>query len=61
MSQEPTIARGWTIEGFRSFWAKPDISLIPAFTRLPATSWVISRGRSAWSTIPSLASVPTSP
>jgi len=29
MSQEPTIARGWTIEGFRSFWAKPDISLIP--------------------------------
>jgi SnoaL-like domain len=29
MSQQRTMARGWTIEGFRSFWAKPDLSLIP--------------------------------
>jgi hypothetical protein len=29
MSQQGTIARGWTIERFRSFWAKPDLSLIP--------------------------------
>jgi hypothetical protein len=26
MSQQ--VTRGWTIEGFRSFWAKPDLSLI---------------------------------
>jgi hypothetical protein len=29
MSQQRTMARGWTIEGFRSFCAKPDLSLIP--------------------------------
>jgi hypothetical protein len=25
-----TLTRGWTIDGFRSFWAKPEISLVPA-------------------------------
>jgi hypothetical protein len=29
MSQQGAMARGWSIEGFRSFWAKPDLSLIP--------------------------------
>jgi len=23
-------SRGWTIDGFRAFWAKPDISMVPA-------------------------------
>ena len=25
---QPASTRGWTIEGFRSFWARPDLSLI---------------------------------
>ena len=29
MAQQGTIARGWTLEGFGSFWAKLDLSLIP--------------------------------
>jgi hypothetical protein len=29
MTQQASIARGWSIEGFRAFWAKPDLSLVP--------------------------------
>jgi hypothetical protein len=24
------LSRGWTVEGFRAFWAKPNISTVPA-------------------------------
>jgi hypothetical protein len=33
-------SRGWTIDGFRAFWAKPDISMVPAI-RSTITSDII--------------------
>jgi hypothetical protein len=48
MSQQRTMARGWTIEGFRSFSAKICRSS-RVFMRLArTTSWAIGRGRSGW-------------
>jgi len=46
-------SRGWTIDGFRAFWAKPDISMVPAI-RNRITSDIIGhgQGRSATSAIP---------
>jgi hypothetical protein len=29
MTDLATLARGWSIEGFRQFWAKPDLAVIP--------------------------------
>jgi hypothetical protein len=40
MSQQDAIVRGWTIEGFRSFWAKPDLSLIPRIHEITTSNIV---------------------
>jgi hypothetical protein len=41
MDSRPTSAiRRWTIEGYRSFWAKPDRSIVPVFNEL-ATSDIV--------------------
>ena len=29
MPETATLTRGWSIEGFRAFWAKPDPALVP--------------------------------
>ena len=36
MSQSSSLVRGWSIEGYRRFWAAPDRSLLPAVSALCA-------------------------
>jgi hypothetical protein len=40
MTQPATTVRGWSIDGFESFWAKPDSSIIPLIHQL-ATSDIV--------------------
>jgi hypothetical protein len=40
MSEQATVARAWSIDGFKRFWSRPDAALVPLINEL-ATSDIV--------------------